>query len=191
MLSNIGISENVRNNLDRFILISQNQKIDEGIFVIGHDIPYLDQLGSKQYLYRYETNFKYSDIGNCPFLPDSFKHEQCLFLDMPKGLVIFNGCSHRGVINTIHKAKRFCGCKTIYAYIVDFHIRKIVHERYGKYETYVFSDNKITKICDFIKKEDIQHIYTGQCTGETGFKKLKEYLSNYVQRLTTGLKFNL
>lgn len=70
-------------------------------------------------------------------------------------------------------------------------MRKIVYERYGKYETCVFSDNEITRLCDFIKKEDIQHIYTGHCTGETGFKKLKEHLGDRVQRLTTGLEFNL
>lgn len=191
MPNSIGIGENVRNNLDRFILINQNQKIDEGIYLVGHDTPHLDQLGSKQYLYRYETNFQYSDIDNCPFIPDSFKHEQCLVLDTPKGLVIFSGCSHGGVINTIREAKRFCGCKPIYAYIGGFHMRKIVYERYGKYETCVFSDNEITRLCDFIKKEDIQHIYTGHCTGETGFKKLKEHLGDRVQRLTTGLEFNL
>lgn len=70
-------------------------------------------------------------------------------------------------------------------------MRKIVHERYGKHETCVLSDNEITKLCDFIKKENIVHIYTGHCTGEAGFKKLKEHLGDRVHRLTTGIEFKL
>lgn len=186
-----GIGKNVRTVLDRFILINQNQKIDEGIFLVGHDTPHLDEFGKKQYLYRYETNFEYSYDNNCPFIPDSFKHEQCLVLDTPKGLVIFSGCSHGGVINTIREAKKFCGYKPIYAYIGGFHMKKIVHKGYGNYEDCIFSDNEIMRLCDFIKKEDIQHIYTGHCTGETGFKKLKEHLGDRVHRLTTGLEFKL
>ncbi|MDE5937110.1 MAG: hypothetical protein K2G83_06875, partial [Ruminococcus sp.] len=34
-----GIGKNVRNNLDRFKLINQNQKIEEGIYLVGHDTP--------------------------------------------------------------------------------------------------------------------------------------------------------
>lgn len=70
-------------------------------------------------------------------------------------------------------------------------MKKIVQENYGKYEDCIFSDDEITLLCDFIKKENIPHIYTGHCTGEIGFKKLKEHLGDRVQRLTTGLEFNL
>ena len=112
-------------------------------------------------------------------------------LDTPKGLVIFSGCSHGDAINTIREAKKFCGNKPIYAYIGGFHIKKIVHKSYGSYEDCILSDNEITRICDFIKKEDIPHIYTGHCTGEHGFKKLKGHLGDRVHRLTTGLEFNL
>lgn len=191
MPSRKGICEDVRNSLDRFILISQNQKIDEGVFLVGHDTPHLDEFGKKQYLYRYETNSEYSYDNNCPFIPDSFKHEQCLVLDTPKGLVIFSGCSHGGVINTIREAKKFCGNKPIYAYIGGFHMKKIKYEKYGIYEDCIFSDDEITLICNFIKKENIQHIYTGHCTGEIGFKKLKEHLGDRVHRLTTGTEFKL
>ncbi|MDE5936458.1 MAG: hypothetical protein K2G83_03525, partial [Ruminococcus sp.] len=79
----------------------------------------------------------------------------------------------------------------IYAYIGGFHMKKIVQENYVKYEDCIFSDDDITLLCDFIKKEDIPHIYTGHCTGEIGFKKLKELLGDRVHRLTTGLEFKL
>lgn len=191
MPSKKGIGENVRTVLDRFILINQSKEIHEGIFLVGHDTPHLDEFGKKQYLYRYETNFEYSYDENCPFIPDSFKHEQCLVLDTPKGLVIFSSCSHGGVINIIREAKKFCGNKPIYAYIGGFHMKKIVYETYGHSEACNYTDNEIARLCDFIKKEDIQHIYTGHCTGEIGFKKLKEHLGDRVQRLTTGLEFEL
>ncbi len=37
--------------------------------------------------------------------PDNFCHEQSLVLDTDSGLVIFNSCSHGGVVNIINEVK--------------------------------------------------------------------------------------
>lgn len=156
--------------------INTNKEIYSRIYLIGHDAPNLSLIGEKNKLYK----------SSC--IPDDFMHEQTLVFDTPNGLVIFNSCSNGGVINIIREVQHSFKNKPIYAYIGGFHIVQIEKD---ETERQVINDDEISRLCNFIKKEDIQHIYTGHCTGEIGFKKLKEHLGDRVHRLTTGLEFNL
>ncbi len=42
-------------------------------------------------------------------------------------------------------------------------------------------------LCETIRQEGIERVYTGHCTGDIGFQLLKDRLGEVVQRLTTGL----
>lgn len=166
-------------------------KISEGIYLVSHNTPNLSSIGEKNNLYRLDcTTSIYIEIGD-PYVVDDFIHEQSLVFDTPKGLIIFNSCSHGGVQNIIQEAKEFCDNKPVYAYIGGFHMNKTVYEYGYSHETCSFSDNEISELCNFIKKENIAHIYTGHCTGECGFQKLKEHLGDIISKLTTGLSFDL
>ena len=187
----ISVPYDVKACSERFTFIDKSIKISEGIYLVSHNTPNLSLIGEKNDLYRLDyTTQIYIEIGD-PYVVDDFRHEQSLVFDTPKGLIIFNSCSHGGVENIIREVKEFCDNKPVYAYIGGFHMKKTMHEYAYPYETCNFSDNEIARICNFIKKENIAHVYTGHCTGELGFHKLKEHLGDIVSRLTTGLSFDL
>lgn len=186
----ISVPDNIRNS-KRFTLIDKSMKIFDGIYLVSHDISNLSSIGYKNNLYRYDDKSStFIELGD-PYALDDFRHEQSLIFDTLKGLIIFNSCSHGGVENIIKEAKEVCGNKPIYTYIGGFHMRGTKNECGFSKEICTFSDDEIANLCNFIKKENIKHIYTGHCTGEIGFEKLKEQLGSIVHRLTTGMVFEL
>jgi 7,8-dihydropterin-6-yl-methyl-4-(beta-D-ribofuranosyl)aminobenzene 5'-phosphate synthase len=54
--------------------------------------------------------------------PDPLWDDQALFLKSEKGLIIFLGCAHRGVINTIRHAQKLTGLEPVYAVIGGAHL---------------------------------------------------------------------
>ena len=56
--------------------------------------------------------------------PDNFCHEQSLVIEAEDGLVIFNSCSHGGVVNIINEVKAAYPTKKIKALVGGFHIFK-------------------------------------------------------------------
>ncbi|MCD8019808.1 MAG: hypothetical protein LUF92_09590 [Clostridiales bacterium] len=92
-----------------------------------------------------------------------------------------------GAANIIREAKEACGYKHVYAYIGGLHMKG----KKNGIEICAFSDMEIDALCNIFLQEDIEHIYTGHCTGMPGFEKLQTKLGNRVHRLSTGLRFAL
>lgn len=65
-------------------------------FIWCHIPRRLEQIGKKEMMYQ-KTKLGWK--------PDNFCHEQSLVLDTDSGLVIFNSCSHGGVVNIINGGK--------------------------------------------------------------------------------------
>lgn len=171
----IGIPDNVRQYKDRFILTDGVTKLDNDIYLVPHSAGISNEIGRRARLYVNSENE-----------PDNFSHEQSLVIDTEKGLVIFNSCSHGGVENIVREVRETCGGKRIYAYIGGLHMKGTENGR----DICVMPQNELDKICQFIKNEDITHIYTGHCTGTSGLDELKKRLDN-VHTLTSGLCFEL
>lgn len=158
------------------IKINESKQIFSGIYLIEHNAPNLEEISKRNGLHKFHN------------IPDDFRHEQTLVFDTPNGLVVFNSCSNGGVINIIKEVKHFIKGRPIYVYIGGFHI---THPQKDGIEIQLLTDEEISQICNFIKQENIKHIYTGHCTGEIGFEKLQEQLGGIVHRLTTGMVFEL
>ncbi|WP_198689202.1 MBL fold metallo-hydrolase [Xenorhabdus lircayensis] len=79
------------------------------------------------------------------FSPDFVKDEGVLIYKSKKGLIIFIGCGHRGVIDIIEYSKKITGIGTVYAVIGGLHLRYA-------------SPIKLLTIRTYIKKENIQHV---------------------------------
>lgn len=171
----IGIPDNVRQYKDRFILTDGVTKLDNDIYLVPHSAGISNEIGRRDKLYVNSENE-----------PDKFSHEQSLVIDTKKGLVIFNSCSHGGVENIDREVRETYGGKRIYAYIGGLHMKGTENGR----DICVMPQNELDKLCQFIKNEDITHIYTGHCTGTAGLDELKKRLDN-VHTLTSGLCFEL
>ena len=174
----IGVPKNLLDYFDRFTLILGLKEIYKNVYLVPHNTMGLEKIGEKTKLYQ----------GKCgKTVPDNFNHEQSLVLDTPRGLVIFNSCSHGGAATIIDEAKSYLDNKPVYAYIGGFHMMGNVNGQ----EVCTFTDHELDTLCNKLTEENIEYIYTGHCTGNVGYSKLKERLDNRLFRLTAGLTFEL
>ena len=77
---------------DRIEYVEGDYEITKGIYLIPHKTRGLERIAKKVQLYVKE---------NGKMFADDFAHEQSLVFDTPKGLVVFNSCSHGGADNII------------------------------------------------------------------------------------------
>lgn len=115
------------------------------------------------------------------YINDNFKHEGILIYDDNGELVIFNSCSHNGVINSIESARSFFPKKKIRSYVGGFHfpypsIDKIKPEDL----------RNLDELIDYAKLQKEITFYTGHCTGNGAFDYLRKALGDRVQAIQTG-----
>ena len=162
----IGIEKGIlEENKERIKYVSGDFTIMDGVSLIPHKTKGLSQIGRREGMYRKEKG---------KWVLDDFSHEQSLVFDTPKGLIIFNSCSHGGAGNIIREVMRSFPGKRALALIGGFHL-------YNKPEIFV------RELAGEIKRTGIDTIYTGHCTGEKAFRILKEELGERAVRLKTGL----
>lgn len=149
---------------DRIEYALDDYKLTERAYLISHSTEGLGTIGKREMMYRKEKN---------GWTPDDFSHEQSLVLDTEDGLIIFNSCSHGGVINTIYEVSSAFPGRKIKAYIGGFHI-------YNK------SEAEVRELAGKIKETGIQYICTGHCTGEKAYEIMKEELGDIMHQLRVG-----
>jgi 7,8-dihydropterin-6-yl-methyl-4-(beta-D-ribofuranosyl)aminobenzene 5'-phosphate synthase len=70
----------------------------------------------------------YEDVGGPFFLDslgerkDEIEDDQALWMSTPEGLIVFVGCSHAGLINTLNYARGLSGVSRLRAVIGGFHL---------------------------------------------------------------------
>lgn len=115
------------------------------------------------------------------FVPDDFSHEHSLVLEGSRGLVLFNSCSHGGIVNIVRGVKEQLG-RPVYAVFGGLHL----------FSAKAASGMNCTpeyalSVADALVSEGVERIYTGHCTGQAAFALLKDRLGERIQALTTGL----
>lgn len=175
----IGIPENVLAHKSRFIFIKEMQCISEGVYLIPHTTDNLDEIGRRAGLFQ-----KCGDN----YLPDNFAHEMTLAFDTKQGLVLLNSCSHAGIRHIIEEINAAFPNKDIYAFIGGLHMKGRGDD--GT-EICMFSQEEVQDIAKYILDRGIHKVYTGHCTGLSGFEMLKEYLGDNLQYLETGMRIEI
>lgn len=172
----ISIPKQVVNaHFDRFCLIKGFHVLTDGVFLIPHSSKNLDLIGRKAGLFK--------KCGG-EYFPDDFSHELSLVFDTDNGLIIFNSCSHAGIINIINEVKAALPGRKIHAFIGGLHMEG----KEGVRRFCTFSEAEIKDMADILEKTGLKFLYTGHCTGEEGFKLLKKHLGEKMIRLTSGLQ---
>lgn len=162
-----GIREGVLDNYaDRIEYVEGDYQLMEGVYLIPHKVQGLEKIAKKVHLYVKE---------NGKMFPDDFAHEQSLVFDTPKGLVIFNSCSHGGADNIITEVSATFPEKEIFAYIGGLHL-------------YKSSEEDIRALAQRTKETGITKIITGHCTGDEAFSILQEELGDIVEQMHTGME---
>ena len=107
---------------------------------------------------------------------DTLLDDQCLILETAKGLVVLLGCSHRGVVNTLHHVAELKGSNKIHAILGGLHLGKA-------------SDGKLSKLIAHLQGFDLKMIGVGHCTGPRAFLALANEFKDRVFFNTVGRKF--
>ncbi len=85
-------------------------------------------------------------------VPDLFTDEVLLVIESPKGLLVFVGCSHPGIINMIEEVKRL--------------FKAPIYGLFGGTHLNGASDERIDHAAEFFAAEQIELLGVSHCTGE-------------------------
>lgn len=154
---------------DRIVYVSGECRPGSGIWLIPHSRQTMEEAGEREHMYLKEES---------GWVPDCFAHEQSLVFEEESGLVVFNSCSHGGAANIISEVSAAFPGRKIRAMIGGFHL-------YNKSEQYVRA------LTEKLRATGVEEIYTGHCTGEEGYRIMRDVLGNMVHPLEVGLRIVL
>jgi 7,8-dihydropterin-6-yl-methyl-4-(beta-D-ribofuranosyl)aminobenzene 5'-phosphate synthase len=170
---NIGINQSiVTQNINRFILSDGNMRISKRVGLVCV-IPGI-----------YETpkaNNKLTQSDPDGEKPDEFKHEVALAVRTAKGIVVFSGCSHNGLLNILEACSNYYNHSNIIACIGGTHL--IDGDSINVFE----SAEEINKIGrSIISLYPNMQLITGHCTGIKAKKQLSIILGDNSKSFHSG-----
>lgn len=113
---------------------------------------------------------------------DVFAHEQNLLILEGDKAVLVAGCAHRGIVNIVRKAEELLGRK-LTAVVSGFHLFQLK-------EGDPKADGLIQSTAQALTEGDTVY-YTGHCTGDYAYEKLKEILGDQLHRISGGMRFEI
>ncbi|MGB6129913.1 MAG: MBL fold metallo-hydrolase [Psychrilyobacter sp.] len=172
----IGIKNEVlKENIDRFIFIDKELKLDENISFMMNVYHEGKPLKGNSHLYK-----------KCweDYTLDEFSHEIIMIIEEKKDeLIVFTGCSHGGILNMVKSVGERFLHKKIMGLVGGFHLQNNITKELAE------SRERVLNIGE--KLMEIPHIYTGHCTGKKGFGVLKEILGSKIEEFNTGKIFEI
>lgn len=131
-----------------------------------------------------ETNLL-RKLGPDQFVPDDFVHEHSLVLEGADGLVVFNSCSHGGIVNIVQGVRDTLG-RDVTAVVGGLHMFS------AKAPSGLNCPPEYPgQVARALKELGVRQIYTGHCTGQAALELLREELGDALIPLTCGLTFPL
>lgn len=122
--------------------------------------------------------FMYSDESGCVPVPDYMADEQMLVFRTCKGLAIFAGCAHPGILNCIeHIKKNFPGEK-LYFLLAGMHLRSCSTER-------------IERTIGGLQQCKFEKIVPVHCTGIEAIVKMKERMGEKCKIGEVGMRMEI
>jgi len=172
----IGIKNKLlEENIDRFILVKKEFKLDKNINFMRNTNHEGDSLKGNSHLYKKSGE---------AYILDDFSHELIMVIEEEKDeLIVFTGCSHGGILNMVKSTKDRYPDKKIVGLVGGFHLQNNITKKLAEPE------ERVVNIGENLM--EIPHIYTGHCTGKKGFSVLKEILGGQIEEFNTGKVFEI
>lgn len=108
--------------------------------------------------------------------PDPMDHEQILVIREPEGLYVFSGCSHRGVVAAVRRARELFDGERIAVLTAGMHL-------------YSAGKDMRKKVVDQIIQEEMDLIMPVHCTGIDAICDLKTALGDKCVAATAGSSY--
>jgi 7,8-dihydropterin-6-yl-methyl-4-(beta-D-ribofuranosyl)aminobenzene 5'-phosphate synthase len=162
---------------DRFAFVDRFGEVAPGVFVIP-DIDRTFPLPEGNRFLYLKTNEGWQR--------DRFEHELVLAVKDADGMVIFTGCSHSGILNMIKTVEdRFPGVP-IKAVVGGFHLIGM-----SPFKFRPSRKRRITDLGQDLLAYPKARYFTGHCTGQKGFRVLKEVMAERLEPINTGAVLSL
>ncbi|WP_010243391.1 MBL fold metallo-hydrolase [Acetivibrio cellulolyticus] len=148
-------------------LIRNKDKVDlsEGIFLSG-------QIPRNVSFEEAPKNF-YMDDGKGNLLIDIIMDEQMLVIKGSKGMHIFSGCSHAGIVNCVEHVKSLFPKDKIISLTAGMHLETV-------------SETRLQKTMQYLLELDIEAIIPLHCTGMMTICKMMQFFKGCCKRMTVG-----
>jgi 7,8-dihydropterin-6-yl-methyl-4-(beta-D-ribofuranosyl)aminobenzene 5'-phosphate synthase len=117
---------------------------------------------------------------------DPFDHELMMVIHEEDGMVVFTGCSHRGVLNMIDAAIEHFPGVPIKAVLGGFHLIGLPF-----LNSMAGSREEIEEIARQIAARVSGTVYTGHCTGDKAFGVLRGVMGESLQPMPTGANIEI
>ena len=175
---NISINHSiVKQYINRLIFANRNMRISKNVGVVC-EIPRI-----------YETpkaNNKLYMMSSDGEQPDEFKHEVALAVKTAKGVVVFSGCSHNGVLNILDACSNYFNKSQIIACIGGTHL--IDSDLINIYE----SESEINEIGkSIISRYPDMQLITGHCTGINTQRQLSVMMGGNFKYFHSGTTLSI
>lgn len=118
--------------------------------------------------------------GEDSFVPDDYRHEQSLVCETDKGLVVFNSCSHAGIVNIVRDVLDLFPGQQVYGLVGGLHMFSPTGSGMNCTPQYVY------QVADALKELGVVQIHTGHCTGAPALALMQERFGPGCTALTTG-----
>lgn len=142
-----------------------------GDYQINEKVMILNTLSSKNDFEMIAPEFFVSKDQH--IVKDLFTDEQILVINSAKGLIVFSGCSHLGIVNWLNRVRKNYPNIPIYALFAGMHLEKA-------------SEMQLNKTIEKLSQANISHIYPIHCAGFMATAKIKEHFLDKCSILYTG-----
>jgi 7,8-dihydropterin-6-yl-methyl-4-(beta-D-ribofuranosyl)aminobenzene 5'-phosphate synthase len=159
---------------DRIISINKVTEIAEGVFIVP-DVT--------------TPNKKPRDMGmfyrGTPTASgrDDFSHEVILVVKEKRKMVLFTGCSHKGILNVISSAQSQFPNSEIKAIVGGLHMTNPATKKLSESR----KDIKLTG-ASILKNDKVRKLYSGHCTGELACSLLKQEMGEKLESISVGTR---
>ena len=163
----IGVRSGVlKRNEARIRYVDGVHEIADGIWLVPHRKADYSAIALRSDLYV---------VNGGERRPDDFAHEQSLVVESGRGLVVFNSCSHSGMLNILADVREMLGRSDVCAYVGGLHLYKL-------------TDEELDALCGEIRGTSVRHIFTGHCTGDHAFHFMREKLGGRIGQFSSGFR---
>lgn len=157
--------------LSDYKLIEKSIVLNEKNLKIAPGITLCSEIPSTEAFEEVPKGFYINDKNNMTL--DMMRDEQMLIIERDKGLVVFLGCSHPGVINCLKHALNLFPGKKIDTLVAGMHLENI-------------SSLRLQMTIQHIINLDIQKVIPLHCTGIYAICEMKRFLGDRCLSLCTG-----
>ena len=168
-----GFAPKLLNYKERFILLDKNTSIDNIWMITDINHSYKMPKGNA-ILYRQNEDGEELD---------PFEHELIPVVDTAKGLCVFTGCAHNGVLNIVATVQKVIPQKKIHCVYGGFHL--IDSKGYVEAESTEELTSIANQLTNLLPKA---RFYTGHCTGEKAIDVLSKKMKKKLEPFYVGME---